>query len=463
MNSFINLHLLKYFRMKDPKEKSFRFYDIPVSFQRDNSSEAEELVIKMSKARGLLHFDLPFFGFLLTQLEIFPVKGEPSIGSFAMDTRRIYVNKDFFKRMEPKKLRGVLLHAIIHLIMKHGERGLGKNKEIWGISCDVNAHKMVKDTLYDQNLVVNKDKSKYDFENLDDLPTNLQNLSAEEINSQLYSFANNHLKSEDQNISPANKKFGDKILKDVLDYVGTGLPCNYIENYEEMEGSLSKSHKQAESDRFMGMIKYAYDQAKRQGKIPGNLKDYINELLNPRIPWFTYLEQYIQKSIISDYRWVPPNRRFIHEGIILPSTKRENIDVIIALDTSGSISNEELQLFLSESLAIFNSFGNIRLTVIQCDYSIQHVVNIEAGESIDGKELPWDSKKVYGRGGTSFIPVFEYIEEKNLTSSVLLYFTDGYGSFPSNPPEYDVIWVMTTMVKPPFGYVIEYDPNDIIS
>lgn len=441
--------------MKELEE--IKFYKIPPGFQRDNSAEAEEIVIKMSKARGLLHLDLPFFGFLLSQLEIYPVK-DRKVKSFAADSRRLYINASYFQNIETGKMRAILLHAIIHLIMKHGDRGKDKNTQTWGIACDINAHLMVKDALYDQNLIgyQNTTNKKYDIENLNSLPNNFMSKDADAIDDKLFEFAVNHLKEQEKKSSPKTIHFSDEIMQDVLEYTGTDIPCNYVENYEELMSGLPKELVQAEENRMMGMIKYAYEQAKRQGKFPGNFSDYIEELLNPKIPWYTYLEQFIQHSIVNDYQWVPPNRRFIHQDIFLPSTQKENIDVVIALDTSGSISNLELQLFLTESLAIFNSFGNINMTVIQCDTKIQHVAHIEAGENLDGGELPWVSKQIFGRGGTSFIPVFEYIDKKEINASVLLYFTDGFGSFPEEFPNYDTIWIMTTDVQPPFGTLIRY-------
>ncbi len=439
--------------MKEIEE--IKFYKVPIYFKKDTSPEAEEVVIKMSRARGLLHMDLPFFGFLLSQLEIYPVD-DAGVGSFAMDSRRIYINADFFKEMKSSKMRVYLLHAIIHLIMKHGERSKGKNSQTWGISCDINTHSLIRETLRDiSNQFSN---SKYFMPDTSSIPSNLHSKNAEEINETLYKFAVDHLK--DRNVSPVSVEFSDDIMKEVLDYSGIDDACNYIKFYEDTQKIMGKELKIAEENRMMGMIKYAYDSAKRQGKLPGSISNYIEEMLNPRIPWYTYLEQYIQHSLSNDYRWVPPNRRFIHQDIILPSIDKENIDVVIALDTSGSISNHEMQMFLSESLAIFNSFGNINMTVIQCDAAVQHVVYIMAGENVDGGDLPWEDKSIYGRGGTSFVPVFDYIVDKEINTGILLYFTDGYGTFPDTEPEYDTIWIMTTDVEPPFGSLIRYHPDD---
>ncbi|MFV2014841.1 MAG: VWA-like domain-containing protein, partial [Candidatus Heimdallarchaeota archaeon] len=189
---------------------------------------------------------------------------------------------------------------------------------------------------------------------------------------------------------------------------------------------------------------------------PASMKTMIDELVNPKLPWYTLLAQYIQKAVISDWKWVRPNKRLIGMDINLPSTIRENLNVVVAVDTSGSISNEELVKFTSETHAILSSMASVKMTLIDCDAVIQAVVEIENGQSIDGSKLPWEGRPWTGRGGTSFIPVFNYVEEQGLNPELLIYFTDGYGSFPASEPSYPVVWVMTTDMRPSFGEIVEY-------
>jgi predicted metal-dependent peptidase len=209
-----------------------------------------------------------------------------------------------------------------------------------------------------------------------------------------------------------------------------------------------------------GIIRNAAAQSKEFGKLPAEIKEQVESLINPKIPWYTLLEQYIQKVIISDWSWTPPNKRMVGLGYHLPSTIKEYLNVVVAVDTSGSISHQELSDFVSEAHAILTSISSVRMTLIDCDAAVQQVLVIEEGQSIDGSPLPWEGRPFKGRGGTSFVPVFQWIEANNENPDLLIYFTDGYGSFPSDEPGYPSVWVMTTDVEAPFGDIIRFEEND---
>ena len=111
--------------------------------------------------------------------------------------------------------------------------------------------------------------------------------------------------------------------------------------------------------------------------------------------------------------------------------------IIFAIDTSGSISNKDLGEIFSE-IRSYRELFPCRLTVIQCDAKIQ---SIETFEELDGTEIP-EKMNVFGRGGTDFRPVFDWAIE-NDPSSLLIYATDGFGSFPQFEIPNEVIWLLT--------------------
>ena len=124
-------------------------------------------------------------------------------------------------------------------------------------------------------------------------------------------------------------------------------------------------------------------------------------------------------------------------------------DLVIAIDTSGSCSLETVSRFLSETLVILSSsenfFKKMNVHLIQCDSAIQsHTVIHSAEEWVENSR----KIRILGRGGTDFTPVFSYVKEllekKELTHlKGLLYFTDGDGIYPTNPPPYETAFVFT--------------------
>lgn len=194
---------------------------------------------------------------------------------------------------------------------------------------------------------------------------------------------------------------------------------------------------------------------KARGLLPSGLEDAINEWLKPPvISWRTLLKQFFAASIKSGSKrsWKRPNRRFgeFQKGKISDHT----ICVNIAIDTSGSVGDDDLKDFLAEIKGIQACYKGT-INVMQCDAKIQQVYKLDKYKPV--------SNKFKGRGGTSFIPVFDYIKEKHLKTDLLIFFTDLEGDQDQcKKPPYRVLWVSTKSTrhqKMPFGSVISLADN----
>jgi len=152
----------------------------------------------------------------------------------------------------------------------------------------------------------------------------------------------------------------------------------------------------------------------------------------------------------SDYSWSPPNRRYIHAGLYLPSCRTSDIGtVVVAVDTSGSISQDAINRVAAELSSIVIDF-RAESYVLYCDSKIQGIEHF-----LDG-DFP-DKLNPKGGGGTSFVPVFEWIDRESINPSFLIYFTDLCGDFPESGPMYPVLWITEgqALKEVPFGEVIE--------
>jgi len=160
----------------------------------------------------------------------------------------------------------------------------------------------------------------------------------------------------------------------------------------------------------------------------------------------------------STRKWLPPNRRHVYKKVYLPSLRKEKqLNIVIAIDTSGSTTGDIVKTFVSEVFAILNSFGGYQLRLIQCDMNIAEDVIFD----MDNPFIP-DDFKLKGGGGTDFHPVFDLLAKDYEPPEVLLYLTDGYGSAPNKKPHYPVIWgVIEGGVKPAeWGQSIDIDLGD---
>ena len=158
----------------------------------------------------------------------------------------------------------------------------------------------------------------------------------------------------------------------------------------------------------------------------------INKLLNPVIPWETLLDNFLSTKIKEDYSWSKPNRRF-YPDMYLPSQESEGLgNITIAIDTSGSIEDNQLNSILSEIAFIKDKFKPKELTILDCDWEIHNIHKVD--ESTDILSL-----KFSGGGGTQLSPVFEYCDKQ--PPEALIYFTDLHARQITEEPEYPVLWI----------------------
>ncbi len=219
------------------------------------------------------------------------------------------------------------------------------------------------------------------------------------------------------------------------------------------------AQKQAEEEIKIDIIQSA-QYAKKHGKLPAEMERYIQELLNPVLPWREILARFIDTASKSDYSWTRPNPRYMAQGFYLPALNAPELGkVVLAVDTSGSISPAEIQNMVSEVKGILNAYPGTELTVIFCNAAIQ-------GEPETLTQF--DELKTIPRpgGGTDFKPPFTWTEENQLDPKAFIYFTDGEcNSFPDPPPDYPVLWILTQEPtcypwEPPTGETTYLNPED---
>ena len=201
-------------------------------------------------------------------------------------------------------------------------------------------------------------------------------------------------------------------------------------------------------------IESAYVQAKSQGKLPGVLARHVQTLLEPQVLWQSHLQLEVSRTMQrSASTWTRPHRRrLVSQGIYLPAyTGHGAGTVVVVVDTSGSIGQKELAIFLSEAEGILSTCHPDKVILIGCDAAINTVVELAYGDSLQGN-IP----ELGGGGGTSFVPPFVWVEENNVQPSALIYLTDMFGDFPTNAPRYPVIWCSSTpdVPAPHFGRVV---------
>ena len=192
----------------------------------------------------------------------------------------------------------------------------------------------------------------------------------------------------------------------------------------------------------------AAQQAMHHGKLGGELARLIDRLLQPQVPWRQLLARFMSATARDDFSYSRPSRR---EGdFIRPALRSQQLELVVAVDISGSIKDAEIQEFIGEIDALKGQV-RARVTLLACDACL-----------CPGSPWffePWEEfrrpEEMQGGGGTSFQPVFEWVERTGIHPDLLVYFTDAEGEFPLQEPNFAVIWLVKGQAKVPWGQRIQ--------
>jgi len=221
--------------------------------------------------------------------------------------------------------------------------------------------------------------------------------------------------------------------------------------------SQGKDPAQASQDRSQTSwdtaVAAAIASAKAQGKLPAGLDRLLSNIVDPQVPWQEHIRAVFSRRVGGgSYDWRKPDRNFMLRDIYAPRRTGNGCGtVVVAVDTSGSIGQAELDVFFGEMRGILEECRPERIFVLWIDAKLHKVDEVDNAEDIN-------SLKAHGGGGTCFKPAFEWIYEQGFQPDALVYMTDGYGSFPDAAPTYPVIWAdISKRVQYPFGDVVQVD------
>jgi predicted metal-dependent peptidase len=398
---------------------------------------SDDIETKLSAARTRLILDKPFLGALVLRLPMHATKPErcETIGT---DVRALYYNPDYISRLSLDQTQYVLAHEALHCALSHFARRQHRVKRRWDIACDLAINPLlVKEGLKPPPGVL--------------LNSGFEGMMAEEI----YPYIDEDTQEEthddhfyDQEDQSQGSSGGQSL--DADDSNGGGAGDGESESGESGQAPrpLTETEQEQLAVQWRQRLAGAAQQAMQAGKLGSTMARLVEHLLQPQLPWRMLLARYMTAAARDDYSYQRPSRR---EGnAILPSLKSSQIDVLVILDTSGSVNDTEMREFVSEINAIKGQM-RARLTLHACDADLCR----------NGPWYfePWEEfsmpSNIYGRGGTRFTPVFEWLEQVDRKPDLMVYFTDAEGEFPSAEPGFPVLWLVKGRGKVPWGQRIQ--------
>lgn len=205
---------------------------------------------------------------------------------------------------------------------------------------------------------------------------------------------------------------------------------------QDGQGQPQPMSTQELKDKLEDMVKNAAMQAKLAGgKVPQDVEKLLDAIYNPQIPWHQVLERLVGAYKREDFSWSRFHKGMFAHGYIVPTLFNESVgDIVIAADTSGSISDEAYQHILGNIQFIHTHLRPDRVHLLQFTESIHAEMEVAEGDDLDENIF----KRVYG--GTDVNPVFDWIEEKGIKPEIVIVFTDMYMPAVKHDPAYPVIW-----------------------
>ena len=409
---------------------------------------------KIIKVRTSLIINHPFFASLALRLK---VKEDVTCETAWTDGRVFAYNPTYVNILSPEKLEGMAVHTVMHPACGHHKRRGNRDHLTWNRACDYAVNAILLDAgitlpdgfLFNEAYCGKSADTVYEIlQQLSDNPENAEPDPDQEGEN------HNALSGEEENKESASQTpsadDGDEKSDGNLNQpVGSGDPGKSGEVRDEVPEAANGTDTGDETNWDDALVQAAVN-ARGIGKLPAGVERFVKNRITSKLCWQALLARFIERSARSDYSWVSPNRRYIHKNLYLPSLLNHELnEIVVAIDTSGSIAPEELERFSAEISAIMETYP-ATLHLIYCDAQISKY------QVIERCDLPVAIRPV-GGGGTDFRPVFQFIAKTGLAPSCLVYLTDlECRSYPKCAPVFPVLWVKTGKNgnRPPFGEVI---------
>jgi len=418
---------------------------------------------KLTRARVQLLLGQPFFGTLSLRLKLLP----GSLPTMATDGSRIVYNPAFVDELNPAELEGTLAHEVLHCALAHQCRRGQRDPELWNVAADF----AINPILIGNGFVLPVGAL---------IDPAFNNLSAEEIYARLlrrrseedgatkpqqqtnagggmgngpqgtHSPAPSDPKSDSSNgscPSQSEPQTGQAVEPASMRSGGFGEVWDATDEHGQAASPAEKRRQEHEWDIA---AEQAQRSAKAWGHEPAGIERPLSDSRQSQQDWRAILRDFVAATTPSDYRWTPPNRRYIASGLYLPSVERQGVgEIVIAVDTSGSIGRHELEQFAGEISAISEEAQPEAIHVVYCDAAVQ--CTQQFGPSASVRLEP------RGGGGTDFCPPFTWVAENNIAPVCFIYLTDLCCHSYPEAPEYPVLWVTDSSRTAPFGETVRID------
>ena len=366
-----------------------------------------DLMKRLSKAKTGLILEHPFIGSVAINM---PFELDETIETAATNGKRVKFNPKFIEGLTDEELKFLVAHECLHPMLEHNYRRNGRSPMRWNKACDY-----VINHLLDQEKI-----GKF--------------IQGGCLDSNIYN-AGNGTSDGIFNILPEDGGNG-----------GGDGPGGAGNDLEDGEGSPAEQ--QQEAAEWKVKVAQAAQAAKMMGKLSANMQRFVDEVLQPKVDWRDVLRRFVQKAKTDERTFARPNRRFLSQGLYLPSVTGEVLgEIVIAVDCSGSIGQREINEFATEVKSLKEDGNPSALHVVYFDSEVSHYEYFGRDDEVH--------IEAHGGGGTAFSPIFKYLDDNAIVPVACVVLTDLCCDDFGDVPDYPVLWVSNHSDKAPWGEVVK--------
>ena len=390
-----------------------------------NDTSPEAVLEQLTRARISLLLQQPFWGTLATRLILKDATDEAWCKTAATDGRKFYYNREFISKLNKQECIFLMAHEVEHCVYDHMDRRGSRKPKPWNAAADY----VINWELHEHNIGKLPDAKTSGVQACFD--SKYKGMFAEEVYEKLMEDPDQHFPEFDIHLEPGDGK-GDPMTDEELRSLG-----------DEIRNAVMQAAKSASA-----------------GKVPAGVRRMLKDLTDPQMDWREILNMKIQSMVKSDFTWDRCSRKMQSSGIYLPATKNDfKVNAAVAIDASGSMSENMLRDLLGETKGIMQQFMDFELDVWTFDTK---VYNHQRFTPDNIEEI--DTYDIKGGGGTDFDVNFDFMKEKGLTPERFIMMTDGYPCGSWGDANYcDTLFLIHgdthRRLVAPFGMTAWYEPD----
>lgn len=403
----------------------------------------------IAKAKTSILLNNPFYANIIMRVPFIENKECPTLQT---DSTKIEYNPLLIEASSVQEIRFYCYHEAFHIIFLHHLRRGIKNPDLYNKAADYVINSILKEMADNYNnkkyAISVPDWVSYDVRFKGMYVEEVYKILLDENPQQNKPQQGNNQQGSGQ--SSGNSK-GDSGGESPYEKAKRTGRFDEVKDLKNKEGkAASESEKKENEQQWKGIIQQSHAAAKRAGKVPLGIDRIIEELFEPQIDWRSVLSQYLTTKVYNDYTWLKRNLNYVFADIYMPKLESEQVgNILIWMDTSGSVGKKEMEILATEVQGILSSF-NVELSVGYFDS------NAYEPETIEANDYPLKLHPK-GGGGTDFDAPVRYVIDNYLEPECVIILTDGYcSSFYKEEPSFPVLWVVygKKEFNPPYGEVM---------